>query len=65
MLSLIGVATTTRPDGHDERTAIIAGAADALYLVREADAVMTRYRVEAVLPDSVRLVDGATGASLH
>ena len=64
-LSLIGVATTTRADGRAERTAIIAGPADALYVVREADAVMTRYRVDAVLPDSVLLVDGATGASLR
>ena len=63
-LSLIGVATATRADGRAERTAIIAGPADALYLVRETDAVMTRYRVDAILPESVRLVDGATGASL-
>ena len=65
VLSLIGVATTTRADGRAERTAIIAGPADALYMVRESDAVLTRYRVDAVLPDSVRLVDGATGASLN
>jgi hypothetical protein len=64
-LSLIGVATTTRGDGRTERTAIIAGPGDALYLVRETDAVMARYRVDAVLPDSVLLVDGATGASLR
>jgi hypothetical protein len=63
-LSLIGIATTSRPDGRAERTAIIAGPADALYLVRDGDAVMMRYRVDAVLPDSVRLVDTATGASL-
>ena len=63
-LSLIGVATTSRADGHDERTAIIAGPADALYLVRQGDAVTTRYRVDAVLPDSVRLVDAATAATL-
>jgi hypothetical protein len=63
-LSLIGVATTTRADGRAERTAVIAGPADALYFVREGDVVMTRYRVDAVLPDSVLLVDGATSTSL-
>ena len=62
-LSLIGVATTTRADGRAERTAIIAGPADALYFVRDGDAVMTSYRVDAVLPDSVVLVDGTTGVS--
>lgn len=63
--SLIGVATTTRADGRAERTAIITGPVDALYMVREADAVTTRFRVDAVLPDSVLLVDGATGSSLR
>ena len=64
VLSLIGVATTTRADGRAERTAIIAGGPlDPLYMVREADAV-TQYRVDAILPDSVVLVD-ATGASLR
>jgi len=64
-LSLIGVATTTRADGRAERTAIISGPAGALYMVREADAVATRFRVDAVLPDSVTLVDGTTGSSLR
>ena len=64
-LSLIGVATTSHVDGRAERTAIIAGAADALYMVRAGDAVTTRYRVDAVLDDSVRLVDAATGASMN
>jgi hypothetical protein len=63
--SLIGVATSIRADGRAERTAIIAGPGDMLYLVREADAVTTRYRVDVVLPDGVLLVDGATGASLR
>lgn len=64
-LSLIGVATITRADGRAERTAVIAGPADALYFVRDGEAVMTRYRVDAVLPDSVLLVDSATGESLR
>jgi hypothetical protein len=64
-LSLIGVATTSRADGRAERTAIIAGPADAFYFVREGDTVMTCYRVEAVLPDSVLLGDSATGVSLR
>lgn len=64
VLSLVGVATTTRPDGRVERTAIITSP-DAFYMVREADAVTARYRVDAVLADSVVLVDGASGASLH
>ena len=65
VLSLIGVATTTRADGRAERTAIIAGPANALYMVREADPVAARYRVDAVTPDSVVLADGATGAALR
>lgn len=64
-LSLIGVATTTRADGRAERTAILAGPAGALHMVREADAVEGRYRVEAVTPDSVVLADGAAGTSLR
>lgn len=68
-LSLIGVATTTRADGRIERTAIIvAGPADPLYMVREADTVAARYRVDAILPDSVLLVEittAAAGASLR
>jgi hypothetical protein len=64
-LSLIGVATTTRADGRAERTAIITGPIDTLYMVREADAVAARYRVEAILPDSVLLADNATGAPLR
>jgi hypothetical protein len=64
-LSLIGIATTTRADGRVERTAVIAGPVDALYMVREADAVTARYRVDAVLPERVVLVDGATGVSLR
>ena len=63
-LSLIGVATTSRADGRAERTAIIAGPAETLYMVRDGDVVTTRYRVDAVLAESVRLVDAATGASL-
>jgi len=61
-LSLIGVATTNGADGRVERTAIITGPADAFYMVRDGDSVMTRYRVDAVLADSVRLLDSATGA---
>ena len=34
-------------------------------MVRQGDAVLTRYRVDAVLAQSVLLVDGATGASLR
>jgi hypothetical protein len=63
-LSLIGVAATSHGDGRVERTAIITGPADALYFVGEGDAVRARYRVDAVLPDSVRLVDFVTGASV-
>jgi hypothetical protein len=64
-VALIGIATTSRADGRAERIAIIAGPADALYLVRDGDAVITRYHVEAVLPDSVQLVDDKTGAALR
>ena len=64
-LALIGVATASLATGGVERTAIIAGPAGALYMVRDGDLVTARHRVDAVLPDGVVLVDGATGASLH
>jgi hypothetical protein len=64
-VALIGVATTSGVDGRAGRTAIIAGPADALYFVRDGDTVMTRYRVDAVLPDSVMLVDDATRMSVR
>jgi hypothetical protein len=63
-LSLIGIAATSHGDGRVERTAIIIGPADALYFVGDGDTVMSRYRVDAVLPDSVRLLDSVTGASV-
>ena len=64
-LSLIGVASATRADGRTERTAIIAGPIDALYFVRESDAVTPRYRVNDILTDSVLLVDTETGSPLR
>jgi hypothetical protein len=59
-LILMGVAEDT-PDGKVTRTAIIGGAADALYVVIEGENVAGRYRVTAVGPDIVELRDLLTG----
>jgi len=64
-LALLGVATASLAEKGVERTAIIAGPAGALYMVREADMVTPRFRVGAVQPDSVLLVDADTGVSLR
>jgi Tfp pilus assembly protein PilP len=60
VLSLIGVAENATSDGP-RRTAIIAGQADALYIVGEGQAVGSRYRVTAIGADAVELEDLLTG----
>ncbi|HET7619260.1 MAG TPA: hypothetical protein VFK20_12185 [Vicinamibacterales bacterium] len=60
MLSLIGVAEDATPGGP-RRTAIIAGEADALFIVGEGQAVGSRYRVTAIGADAVELEDRLTG----
>jgi hypothetical protein len=60
-LSLLGVA-----EDHTApvvvRTAIIGGPGDALYMLKEGDALEGRYSVTAIGADGVELKDLATGA---
>ena len=60
-LSLIGVAEDQSPEGP-VRTAIIAGAADELYMVKAGQDVAGRYRVTVVAADAVELHDALTGS---
>jgi hypothetical protein len=58
-LTLIGVAE----DGKGEqlvRTAMIAGAGQQLFMVRVGQAVGARYKVTAIGPDAVELIDTST-----
>ena len=59
-LTLMGSAEDT-PNGKVQRTAIIGGASDTLYLVKEGESVADRYRVTAIGPDIVELKDLLTG----
>ncbi|HEY7057338.1 MAG TPA: hypothetical protein VH458_12475 [Vicinamibacterales bacterium] len=59
-LSLMGIAEETRPDGP-HRTAIIGGAADALYMVVDGQQFADRYQVTAIGQDAVELKDLLTG----
>jgi hypothetical protein len=58
-LILMGVAEETSPAGP-RRTAIIAGDADALYMVTEGDSIAGRYKVTKIGADAVELEDVAT-----
>ena len=59
-LSLIGIAESQTPKGP-VRTAMIAGEADALFMVVVGETVVGRYRVEAIGADAVELKETATG----
>ena len=54
-LKLAGIAESAGPDGPD-RTAIISGDGQ-LFMVKEGDPVMARYRVVKISPDAVELAD--------
>ena len=60
-LVLVGVAEEPSFEGI-HRTAVIAGQADALYIVMEGQAFADRYRVTAIGADAVELKDLITGA---
>jgi hypothetical protein len=59
-LALIGVAEEPSPEGL-HRTAMIAGADDAFYMVMEGQAFADRYRVTVIGTDAVELKDLLTG----
>jgi hypothetical protein len=54
-LKLAGIAESAGPEGP-ERTAIISGDGQ-LFMVKEGDPVMVRYRVVRISPDAVELAD--------
>ena len=58
-LTLMGIAEESTPAGP-RRTAVIGGEGDALYMVREGDAVGDRYRVTKIGADAVELEDVLT-----
>ncbi len=57
-MRLIGIAEDVTPDGL-VRTAVVSGPGD-VFLVKPGDTIADRYRVVAVSPDSIQLVDPAT-----
>jgi hypothetical protein len=59
-LTLMGVAEDA-PAGKVQRTAIIGGTGDELYMVTEGDSVAGRYQVTAIGADIVELKDLQTG----
>jgi hypothetical protein len=62
-LALVGLAEDEGADGP-VRTAIISGGGD-LFIVKEGDAVTSRYQVAAIAADVVVLTDVAAGTSLR
>jgi hypothetical protein len=60
-LVLMGVAEEMSPEGL-HRTAVIGGAADAIYMVMEGQSFGDRYRVTTIGQDAVELKDLVTGA---
>jgi hypothetical protein len=59
-LLLMGIAEDSSPDGP-RRTAVIGGAADALYMVMIGQRIADRYEVTAIGADAVELKDLLTG----
>jgi hypothetical protein len=59
-LTLMGIAATTTAAGP-ERTAILGGPADAVYMVTVGQRIADRYEVTAIGADAVELKDLTTG----
>jgi hypothetical protein len=59
-LLLMGIAEDPSPDGP-RRTAVIGGAADALYMVVTGQRIADRYEVTTIGTDAVELKDLLTG----
>jgi hypothetical protein len=60
-IELIGVAETASPKGV-VRSAIVSALSGELFIVKEGDALASRYRVGVVAADAVELTDLLTGA---
>ncbi len=60
-IDLVGIAEDRTPKGV-VRTAIISALSGELFLVKEGESIVGRYRVKAVGADSVELSDQLTGA---
>jgi hypothetical protein len=59
-IELVGVAERQTPAGI-ERTAIISALSGELFLVKEGESIVARYRVRAVSGTAVELTDHVTG----
>jgi hypothetical protein len=59
-LTLMGIAATTTAAGP-ERTAILGGPADAVYMVTVGQRIAERYEVTAIGADAIELKDLTTG----
>jgi hypothetical protein len=55
-IELIGVTTNQSPNGP-LRTAVISALSGELFLVKEGETIVTRYRVGPVTADAVELID--------
>jgi hypothetical protein len=63
-LLLMGIAEDAKPDGV-QRTAVISGDGDALFMVKEGDTVADRYRVAKIGADAVELEDLTVKGSIR
>jgi hypothetical protein len=61
-IELVGVAENREAD-KVVRTAIISALSGELFLVKEGESIVARYRVKAVGADAVELIDLVTGAA--
>jgi hypothetical protein len=59
-LTLMGIAEQPAP-GKPERTAILGGAGDAIYMVTVGQTIAARYSVTAIDVDAIELKDLSTG----
>jgi hypothetical protein len=61
-IELVGVAEDRTKDGI-VRTAIVSSLSGDLYLVKEGETIVDRYKVKAVGPDAVDLSDLLSGGT--
>jgi hypothetical protein len=61
-IELVGIAEDRTKDGI-VRTAIVSSLSGDLYLVKEGESIVGRYKVKVVAPDSVELTDLLSGGT--
>ena len=61
-LTLVGIAEDDER-GTLERTAVVGGVNDAVFVVKAGEAIEGRYRVGRVGPDTVEIVDLSSGVT--